>query len=269
MKFLKDLLKGIIIGIGAVAPGVSGGTFAVILGVYDKLTDAIANIFQDFYSIVISLLPLVLGIVIGVLGFSNILNYLFSSYGFQVKFLFIGLMLGSIDSVINEANRKGYKPIYLFPCIIALCITVLFMILENKVINIIPEANSDLINLIIYGGIIGFGTIVPGISSSFILMLIGAYEIIIKGIAEANLLIIIPVGIGFSISIILFAKMINILFKRFYGYTYYTVLGFVLGSIIIMIPRLEFSFEYAIGLVLCTLGYLLSHSFTLNDKIRK
>lgn len=269
MKILKDLLKGMIIGIGAVAPGVSGGTFAVILGVYDKITDAIANVFKDFYNIVISLIPLGIGILLGVLGFSNILNYLFTNYEFQVKFLFIGLMLGSINSVVNEANKKGFKPIYLIPSIIAFSITVLFMILENRVINIIPEANLDLASLIIYGGIIGFGTIVPGISSSFILMVIGAYEIIIKGIAEINLLIIIPVGIGFSVSVLIFANIINILFRRFYGYTYYTVLGFVIGSIIIMIPRFEFSMEYAIGIGLCVIGFLLSYGFSLYGKASK
>lgn len=259
MKFLSDFLKGIIIGIGAVAPGVSGGAFAVMLGVYDKLTDAIANIFHNMINKIIRLLPLGIGICVGILGFSRVMKYLFEHHESQVKFLFIGLMLGTLPYVFNEANKKGFKRTYILPCIIAFGITVLFMILENSVIDIIPEGSPSLIALIVYGVIIGFGTIVPGVSSSFILMYIGAYEMLLDGIVSMNLMIIMPVGVGFGLSILLFANIINFLFKKAYGFTYYAILGFVMGSIISIAPPLDISMEFLFGFLICLVGCIVSY----------
>jgi putative membrane protein len=262
MNFLSDFIKGIVIGIGAVAPGVSGGTFAVILGIYKKLTDAIANIFKDFRKKIIMLFPLGLGAVVGVLIFSKVMKYLFENYNAEVKYLFIGLMIGTLPAVFKEANKKGFKKIYILPCIITLGITVLFMILENGVINIIGEGKTGLMELLIYGAITGFGTIIPGISSSFMLMYIGAYEVMLDAIVNFDLMLLIPIGVGFALSILMFAKLISLLFKRFYGYTYYAVLGFVIGSIITIFPGIEFNLEYIIGLLLCVIGFYLSFGLT-------
>jgi putative membrane protein len=262
MNFLSDFIKGMIIGIGAVAPGVSGGTFAVILGIYKKLTDAIANIFNDFRKKVIMLFPLGLGAGVGVLLFSKIMKYLFENYNSEVKYLFIGLMIGTLPAVFKEANKKGFKKSYILPCIITFGITILFIILENGVINIIPEGKPGLIELIIYGAITGFGTIVPGISSSFILMYIGAYEVMLDAIVNFDLMLLIPIGIGFVLSILMFAKLISLLFKKVYGYTYYAVLGFVIGSIITIFPGIEFNLKYLIGILLCVIGFYLSFSLT-------
>ena len=258
MKFLSDFIKGIIIGIGAVAPGVSGGSFAVMLGVYDRLTDAIANIFHNLINKIKTLFPLGIGICVGVLGFSRVMKYLFEHHESQVKFLFIGLMLGTLPYVFKEANKKGFKRTYILPCIIAFSITVLFMILENSIIDIIPESSPSLIALIIYGVIIGFGTIVPGVSSSFILMYIGAYEMLLDSIVSMDLMVIIPVAVGFGLSILLFANIINFLFKRIYGYTYYTILGFVMGSIISIAPPLDISMEFLFGIIISIIGCIVS-----------
>lgn len=269
MNFLWDLVKGIIIGMGAVAPGVSGGTFAVILGVYDKLTDAIANIFINFKKKLATLFPLGLGIGIGVLLFSRVMKYLFEYHEFQVKFLFIGLMVGTLPSVFNAANKKGFRRLYLIPFLLTFSIAIIFMILENSVIDIIPEANPSLLALITYGVIIGFGTVVPGVSSSFILMYIGAYEILLDGIVGLDFMVLIPVGLGFGLSILLFAKIIFYLFKRFYGYTYYTVLGFVMGSILTIVPAVSFNQELLLGIGLCVIGIGLSYFFSRNKNDKK
>ena len=258
MKFFLDLFKGIIIGIGSVSPGVSGGAFAVMLGVYDKLTDAIANVFHNFKRKVITLFPLGLGIVIGILGFSRIMKYLFEFHESQVKFLFIGLMCGTIPSVIKDANKRGFKIPYLIPLIIAFGMTTVFTLLENNVINMIPDTSPGLPALLIYGAIIGFGTIVPGVSSSFILMYIGVYEALLDGLVSFNLMIIIPVGLGFGLSILLFARIINFLFRRAYGYTYYAVLGFVLSSIIAIVPSTQLGLELVFGIVYSVLGISIS-----------
>lgn len=262
MKILSDLIKGIIIGIGAVAPGLSGGSFAVMLGVYDKITDAIANITHNLVHKIKTLAILGVGIGFGILGFSRIMKYLFEYHEAQVKFLFIGLMLGTLPYVINQANKKGFKKGYVLPCLIAFSITILFMILENGRMDVIPESSPSLIALILYGVVIGFGTIVPGVSASFILMYIGAYEILLDGIGNINLMIIIPVGIGFGLSILLFAKIINVLFKKAYGFTYYTVLGFVIGSIFAIVPPLQFGVDVLFGISITIMGAIASYKLS-------
>ncbi|MDD4503889.1 MAG: DUF368 domain-containing protein [Clostridiaceae bacterium] len=260
MNFLSGFIKGLLIGIGGVAPGVSGGTIAVIFGLYERITDAIANVFKDFKKNAIFFFPIALGGGVGVLAFSRIMKFLFQYYDVQVKYLFIGLMIGTLPNVFKQANKKGFKNAYILPCISTFGITILAIVLENSGINIIPEASPGILQLAFYGAIIGIGTIVPGISASFVLMYLGAYQIVIEGLANINLSVIIPVGIGFVISVILFAKLINLLFRRFYGYTYFAVLGFVIGSIIAIFPGIAFDIKYLISILLFAAGFYLSFS---------
>ena len=266
MGFFSGFIKGLLIGMGAVAPGVSGGALAVIFGIYEKITDAIADIFKNFRENALFFLPIALGGGVGVLAFSKIMKYLFLHYDVQVKYLFIGLMIGTLPSVVKQANKRGFRSIYLVPCITAFALTILSIIVENGIIGIIPEAGRGMLWLAAYGAIIGIGTIVPGISASFVLMYIGAYQVVLDGIADIDFAVLIPVGIGFAVSIVLFAKLISLLFKRFYGYTYYTVLGFVLGSIIAIFPGIAFETKYMISILLFGIGFYLSYSLSKYSK---
>jgi len=205
MEFVLNFLKGLAIGIGAIAPGVSGGALAVIFGVYEKLNEAVATIFHGFRRKVIYLLPFALGGGLGVLAFSNIMKYLFAYHDVEMKYLFIGFMLGTLPSLIKEANTRGFKKRYILPVIITFSITVIFSMLENNAVNMGPGATPTIVDLIIYGALIGFGTIVPGISASFILMYLGAYEILLEAIASVNLFMLIPAGLGFVLSNLIFA----------------------------------------------------------------
>ena len=260
MNFFSRFIKGLLIGIGGVAPGVSGGAIAVIFGLYERITDTIADIFKDFRNNAVFFFPIVLGGSVGVLGFSKIMQYLFQNYEVQVKYLFIGLMLGTLPTVFKQANKKGFRGIYIVPCVIAFGITIITVILENAGINIIPDAYPGILQLASYGAIIGIGTMVPGISASFVLMYLGAYQIVLDGLADINAAILIPVGTGFVISIFLFAKLIRRLFKVAYGYTYYTVLGFVTGSIIAIFPGVSLDIRHLISIMLFILGYFISFS---------
>ncbi len=259
MQFFINFLKGILIGIGAVAPGVSGGSLAVILGIYEKITDFISNFFGSFRKNFMFFLPIGLGGIVGVLGFSKIIEYLFKNYNLQVKYLFIGLIAGTLPSVFNQANKKGFKKIYILPFILSLIFTMSFSILDNLAQNSFMQASPSFLSLIGYGTILGFGTIIPGISASIILIFLGAYETIISSISNINIAILIPVGIGFVLSIILFAKLINFLFKKAYGYTYYAILGFVIGSLSQIFPGFKFNFEHLISLLILVIGLFLTY----------
>lgn len=266
MNFLSNFLKGLVIGTGAIAPGVSGGALAVIFGIYENLTYAIANIFKNFKRKFFYLLPIGLGGVIGILVFSNIMEYLFQYYNVEVRYLFIGLMVGTFPSLFQTANKKGFKGKYVIAFIITLSITILFALLDNSAITIVSQGDAGVMQLIIYGVIVGFGTIIPGVSSSIILMYIGAYELLLGAISSMNIPLLIPIGIGFILCFLVLAKVISFLFKHLYGLTYYAILGFVLGSIIPIFPGFAWQPTYFISLFIMIIGFCLSFFLSKYEK---
>ncbi len=262
MNFLSGFLKGVAMGAGAIAPGISGGALAVIFGLYDKITNFIAHISKNFKANVLFFIPIGIGTVVGILVFSRVIEFLFQHYEIEIRYAFVGLMLGTLPAVVNEANKKGFKQKYLIPFIISFVLTILFTYFEHNSFKIINEAGTSIIHIIIYGIIIGFGTIIPGISASIILMYLGAYEIVITAISNLQLEIMFYLGIGFVISILLFAKLISMLFAKAYGFTYYTIIGLVLGSIISIFPGFELSLYYFLNVLILILSLIFSYFFS-------
>lgn len=262
MNFMSGFLKGMALGAAAIAPGVSGGALAVIFGLYDKITYFIANFTKNFKENIIYFLPVGIGGTVGVLIFSRIIEYLFTNYEIEVKYAFIGLMFGTMPSVIKEANKKGFKQKYLIAFMISLIITIIAAYFENNGVDIISDAGTSPLHIIIYGVIVGFGTIIPGVSASIILMFMGAYEIVISVISNIQIINIVYLGTGFVISVLLFAKLVCILFERAYGVTYYTILGLVLGSIVSIFPGVDFTLDYMLNFIILIACWFLSYSLS-------
>lgn len=260
MNFMTKFLKGMALGLGAIAPGVSGGALAVVFGLYDKITYFIANFTKNFKENIIYFMPVGIGGAAGVLVFSRLIEYLFIYHEVAVKYAFIGLMLGTIPSVIQEANKKGFKKKYIKVFIISLTLTLIATYFENNGLNIIRDGGRSPLHMIIYGMIIGFGTIIPGVSASIILMYVGAYEFVISSISNLQIYSLFYLGIGFVVSVLLFAKLISLLFEKAYGYTYYTILGLVLGSIVSIFPGFEFTLVYVLNFLLMFACLILSYS---------
>ncbi len=258
-RTISNFLKGLTIGAAAIAPGVSGGALAVILGIYEKITHALGNIFKNFKKNLIYLMPYGLGAIVGVLIFSNIFKYLFKHYNIEVRYLFVGLMAGTFPSLFRRANRKGFRKAYIALFTVTFSITLLFALMENRVIDVIPDGSPSIVELVICGLVVGFGTIIPGVSSSVILIYLGYYEMLLDALASLNIPMLIPVGIGFIICFLLLSKLISILFERVYGFTYYGILGFVLGSIIPIFPGFKFSLRYMVGLIIMLISIAASY----------
>ncbi len=262
MNFISGFLKGLAMGAGAIAPGVSGGALAVIFGLYDKITNFIAHMSKDFKANFVYFIPVGIGGIVGVLAFSRIIEYLFKYHEIVVRYAFVGLMLGTVPSVIRQANRRGYKQKYLVPFLISLFLTLFLTFMESNAVNSINNVQTSPLYVIIYGAIIGFGTIIPGISASIILMYLGAYEFVIGAISNLQISMIFYIGIGFVLSILLFAKLISSLFDKAYGYTYYAILGLVLGSIVSIFPGFELTFEYMLNCIILVSCFMLSYSLS-------
>lgn len=265
MTFLTNIIKGIFIGIGGIAPGVSGGTFAMMLGVYDKITDAIGNFYRDFKNKVIFLTSIGIGVCIGIVGFSRVLEVLFSTYEVSTKLVFIGIMLGSLPALVKESNKKGFKKAYLLPMALTFSITILFAVLESQSMTSNAAGSLNIFESMLYGGIIAFGSIVPGVSSSILLMYFGAYGSVLSAISNIQLSVLIPMGIGFGITILLLSKLIHYLFKHYFGLASYMVLGFIMGSALGLLPTTGYDSGSLVGIVLAIAGAV--GSYFISEKL--
>lgn len=263
MKFLIDYLKGIALGAGAILPGISSGVLCVIFGLYEKLIDSVLNIFKDFKNNFKFLLPICLGGITGILLFGKILKYLFNTYPMQTKFAFIGLIIGCIPILFKKANaKKGFRLHYLIYLIIAFLMGVLSIILEQFLgSNISYEANTGYIFLVIAGFFMSIGIVVPGVSSSVILMTFGIYYEYLDAISTLNLSILVPLTIGVILGGYLFLKIIKYLLENYFPETFYAIIGFVLGSVLILYPGFSFNTTGFISLLCFAVSFIISLQF--------
>ena len=230
--------NGILIGAGAILPGISSGVLCVILGIYEKLIDAFLGFFKNIKENLKFLFPIVSGITIGIIIFGNILKYLFFAYPVQIKFVFIGLILGSIPKLIKDVQKKSdFKPYYLFFTFLSLAVAIFLVILEKK-ISISSSNEYNFLFLIISGFAMSAGVIVPGVSSTLILMLLGVYESYLFSVSTIYLPFLIPLCIGLFIGSIVFMKITKYLLDKFYAQTFFVIIGFTLGSIFVLYPRI-------------------------------
>lgn len=202
-----------------------------------------------------------IGGAIGVLIFGNILNYLFYQFPIQTKSIFIGFILGSVPSLVKEVNqKKKFKLHYLLYTLLAFLIGVSLVVLENY-ISTNSNGNFSPIYIAIAGFAMSVGVIVPGVSSTIILMLFGVYTSYLAAISSLYLPLLIPLAIGLICGSIVCMKLTKFFFDRFYAQTFYTIIGFSLGSIFVMLPDISFDLSGIISLLCVLLGFIIINLF--------
>ena len=260
MNGFLNIIKGIFIGAGAIVPGVSSGVLCVIFGIYEKLLDAILNFFKDIKQNIKFLFPIALGVGIGVLLFSNILNYLLYEFPIQTKSIFIGLILGTIPSLIKEVNEKEtFKIQNVVYLLIALAIGILTVVLEKQIQIVTNIENINIMYLVMCGAIMSLGIVVPGVSSTIILMLLGVYSIYLQSVANLYLPVLIPLGIGLIFGSIIVMKLTKKLLEKYYAQTFYSIIGFTIGSIFVLLPQGRTFLEMVLCVLCIILGIYISH----------
>ena len=238
MNGFLNIIKGIFIGAGAIVPGVSSGVLCVIFGIYEKLLDAVLNFFKDIKQNIKFLFPIALGVGIGVLLFSNILNYLLYEFPVQTKSIFIGLIIGTIPSLVKEVNEKEtFKPQNVIYLLIALAIGIVTVVLENKLYISSNIEDMSFMYFVMCGAIMSLGIVVPGVSSTIILMLLGVYSVYLQSIANLYFPVLIPMGVGLILGSIIVMKLTKRLLEKYYGKTFYVIIGFTIGSIFVLLPQ--------------------------------
>lgn len=280
MKFLYNFFIGILIGCGAILPGVSSGVFCVIFGIYEKLVDSITNLFKDFKNNFLYLLPIALGGFVGIVLFGNIIEFLFVSYEVQARFMFIGLILGTIPALFKQASEtKGsyYKNSFLlstinikeiFPMIISFLIGVALIVFEKSLnLNATYLAfASNPMYLVFAGFLMSIGIVVPGISNTIILMCLGVYTTYISAISSINLTILVPLAIGVILGGFIWLKVISFLLKKHHRPTFYAIIGFTLGSIFVLLPSFRFDATLILNFVLFFIALILSYKLSKYEK---
>lgn len=248
MKNIILVLKGMIIGVANIIPGVSGGTLMITLGLYEQIIDTISHFFKNLKKNLKFILPIGIGMALAILILSKVISVCLDKYPFPTSFFFIGLILGGIPLLWNKAKaaKKNYSNWLVF--FITFVIILLFTFLKSSdyVVSLENLSINNYIMLFVVGILSAASMVIPGISGSFVLMLVGYYEPIINTIKDLtnldllshNLLILIPFGIGIVVGIIGVAKLIEYLLHKYPVKTYYGVLGFVIASIISIIKPL-------------------------------
>ena len=254
----KNFFIGILLGAGAILPGVSSGVVCVITGIYDKLIESIFNLFNDFKKSFNFLLPICIGSFLGVFLFGNILKTLFNTFPIQTSFCFIGLILGSVPLLVKKINQEHtFKLHYILFTIISFALGYFLVILENSFnFNIISDYSFSF--LVLSGFLMSVGVIVPGVSNTVILMCLGVYTVYINAIATLTLSVLIPMGIGLIIGGIVFLVIIKYFLKHFYMQTYYSIIGFTLGSVLVLYSPLSFDFIGFISIILLIVGFWIA-----------
>lgn len=296
METIKLFAIGIILGVANVIPGVSGGTMAVVFGIYNRLIDLISLNLKKIIANWKFILPLGIGMVTGILLFSKIITYLFNNFPIQTNWFFIGIILGSIPMIFTHwLNAKKQTPLpeqteqlhqeeqatqtkqskkipvsSIICCVISLAVMI-FMTL-NKIEK--PQAaeitgfswNSAII--MFFGlAIAAIAMIIPGISGSFIMLALGIYSTVIGAIDSFNIYLLIPGALGAIAGLLCGAKLVRILMSKIPSQTYGIIFGLILGSVFVIFPTAGYSPLIVLTSIVCTAaGFLVSFLFSKTEK---
>ena len=239
MSFFANFIKGIAIGAGAILPGISSGVLCVIFGIYENLLNCVLNFFKNIKHNFIVLFPFIVGAFCGIVLFGNVLKYIFYAYPKQSNIIFIALILSSIPELFKKAlhsEKSNFKPYHIIYLILSFLLALLLIFIENKLHSSYNKLDEFSFAFIAFSGfLMSAGVIVPGISSTLILMILGIYNAYIISISSVFIPFLFPLGIGLLIGCLIWMKIIKFFFEKFYTQTFFCIIGFTIGSLINLI----------------------------------
>lgn len=243
---IKSILKGMLIGIANIIPGVSGGTMMVSMGIYDKLIHCVTHLFSEFKQSVKFLFPIAVGMGIAIIASAFGLEWLFESFPVEANLLFTGLILGSLPILWKNVKGNKIKTGHLIAAL-AFFALVVGMAAFGGAEGAAADLSFSLINvlkLFVVGVITSATMVIPGVSGSMVLMLLGFYQPVLSAITDfiealtsldvegilAGMGILVPFGLGVIAGIFAVAKLVEIIFEKFPLYAYWAIIGLVVAS---------------------------------------
>lgn len=243
---IKTILKGVVMGTANIIPGVSGGTMAVSMGIYDKLIHCLTHLFKEFKESIKFLIPVAIGMGIALVGLSFIIEPAFAHFPLQTNCLFVGLIVGGLPAVIKKVKGKGVKVSYVIPFLVFFAVVVGMAAIGEQ-----EGAAADLsfnlwsvIRLFVVGVIASATMVIPGVSGSMMLLLMGYYNPIVASIKnfvkalvafDVNGIlqgcgVLVPMGLGIVAGIFAIAKLIEVIFEKFPIQAYWAIIGLIVAS---------------------------------------
>lgn len=259
MKTIKNFIKGMIIGISILVPGVSGGTMAIILGIYEDLIHALSSFFENWKKHSILLLEIVLGGLLSIKLFSYYMEKLLIKQPYLMHFLFMGIIIGGTPSLYRKYIDSGKKRSsdYLFLLLGLILVLSLSFISVTSTPTIISLTFRDLLFIYLIGIIIALALVLPGISGSLLLMTVGMYSTTINAINTLNIIFLIPLVLGIVTGILTGSRVIERLIRSYPGRTYMLIIGFVIGSIMPIFPGMPKGSQLFTSLIAFIAGFLI------------
>lgn len=247
------------------------------MGIYDRLIESVSNIRQDFKNSMRFLLPLLIGMAIALIALSHVITFLFENFPMQVNLFFIGLIVGIVPMLFKKAVEKDFKKVNVIPFIIMFALMIILAFVSKDTASTDTFIKMDFLQALRFCGV-GFLAAVclmlPGISGSMIMVIFGTYYSVINAIKTLDILYLIPAGIGILLGLIFGSKGINHCLKKYKNYTYFSIIGLVIGSILTIYFKSGFSFKATsivtpiTAIIFLVIGIAISYIFT-SDKFTK
>lgn len=252
-------LKGIVIGIGNAIPGVSGGTIAVVTKIYDRLIGAITPNIKKLIKNMPFLIPVGIGMVIGIFLTAVALEKLFQLYNVPTQLAFLGLIVGSLPLVLNECKKeqKKIRPVNLIPFAIGVIFMIALLFAGNGAEMFSGGALNarDVVLYIVMGFVAAVTMIIPGVSGSMVMKIFGAYDSVISAVANIEIPVLICFGAGAVVGIFVAAKIIDVLIRKYRQGIYCLIIGLIVGSVPHIFPaEFRFNVQGIVGIILMLVG---------------
>lgn len=259
---LSRFLKGVVIALGFILPGVSGGVLAAILGIYERMLHFMAHLTKNFKENLLFFLPVGIGGIVGIGLLSKPLEWLLQNYQIVVLWGFAGAIIGTLPALAKESTLKSKRTMGdLFWFFGTMIIGFLFLYFMGDILGTIP---ANFLGFVLAGGLIALGVLVPGLSPSNLLLVLGLYDPMLKGFKGFDILgVFLPIAIGGLLVMLLFSKLMEWLLEHYHSKVYHFILGIVIAStVLIVLPPVAdysgFTWLTAVsGVILFVLGYWL------------
>ena len=252
--FLLHVLQGIIIGAGAILPGISGGVLCVAFGIYEPMMAVLARPLKNFPKHWKLLVPIGIGLALGFVGLAGLIAKLLEQNSAMTTSLFIGLIIGTFPSLFKEGAKQGRtKGMWVALALSTATLLAFFFILKHSAQTTLTPS----FGWYVFCGVLwGISLIVPGMSSSSVLLFFGLYQPLSAGIAGFDPAVLVPFAVGILATVSLLARLVSHLFEHHHGIAFYCVIGFVIASTIPIIPLSFASFgEAALCILAAGLGF--------------
>ena len=249
-SMLSDMINGLVIGVSMLIPGVSGGTVALICGIYYKLIVAVDTFFEKPRENIKFLASVAIGGVIGILAFSKLILFVYNTYKTPMVYLFMGSVLGSIPLLCKSAGIKRLNLKAIIYPMLGLLVVLLLECIPKDTFVINADGLAEYLVIFLVGIVLATALVLPGISFSYMLLILGLYEQTLRAVETVNIAYLFSMGLGVLVGVFLTAKVIRIILRKYPKQTYLVIIGFVIASLKDVFPGLPSGNELLISALL-------------------